>query len=560
MNLKTVTKRSGHTVAYDREKIFNAIAGANVDGGSRMTDKDIDEVASQVEWDVQDRENVSVEEIQDIVEQELMKYDFYDVAKKYITYRQKHTERRAAQKHLMESYKDIFFADAVDVDLKRDNANINTDASMGIMLKLGAEGSKHFVDNYVLTDEFREADKENWIHIHDKDFSLITFNCCQIDLLKLFHGGFSTGHGFLREPNSIRAYASLACIAIQSNQNDMFGGQSINAFDYAMAEGVRKSFHKAVREEAYKALLYRFGCDSFDNEKTFRKHFDAVMDYTRCSYTESSEDPKAGESVTAIEQAMLGIEPDAEGTADAPRPLSSISDILNSGKTHIGAQPIERFAAKHGLGYDLTPEQWDRVIAVLQRRQLVPFLDMAYQGFGFGIEEDGRVVAKFVDAGLFFLLSTSYSKSFSLYGERVGSLSVIAEDAEVAKRVLSQLKIVIRTNYSNPPTTGAALVATVLADDELRASWADELGEMRERIKRMRHGLVGGLIARGIDDMGFVADQLGMFSYSGLTKAQMVALRTDHGVYGLDSGRMCVAALNSGNLDYVVDAIAAVRA
>ena len=211
-------------------------------------------------------------------------------------------------------------------------------------------------------------------------------------------------------------------------------------------------------------------------------------------------------------------------------------------------------------GYDLTSEQWDRVIAVLQRRQLVPFLDMAYQGFGFGIEEDGRVVAKFVDAGLFFLLSTSYSKSFSLYGERVGSLSVIAEDADVAKRVLSQLKIVIRTNYSNPPTTGAALVATVLADDGLRASWADELGEMRERIKRMRHGLVGGLIARGIDDMGFIADQLGMFSYSGLTKAQMVALRTDHGVYGLDSGRMCVAALNSGNLDYVVDAIAAVRA
>nr|WP_297111272.1 aminotransferase class I/II-fold pyridoxal phosphate-dependent enzyme [Tessaracoccus sp.] len=210
-------------------------------------------------------------------------------------------------------------------------------------------------------------------------------------------------------------------------------------------------------------------------------------------------------------------------------------------------------------GYDLTAEQWDRVISVLQRRQLVPFLDMAYQGFGFGIEEDGRVVAKFVDAGLFFLLATSYSKSFSLYGERVGTLSVIAEDADVAKRVLSQLKIVIRTNYSNPPTTGAALVATVLADDELRASWADELGEMRERIKRMRHGLVGGLIARGIDDMGFIADQLGMFSYSGLTKTQMIALRSDFGVYGLDSGRMCVAALNSGNLDYVVDAIASVH-
>ena len=303
MNLKTVTKRSGHTVAYNREKIFNAIAGANVDGGNKMTDKDIDEVTSQVEWDIQDRENVSVEEIQDIVEQELMKYDFYDVAKKYITYRQKHAERRAAQKHLMNSYRDIFFADSVDVDLKRDNANINTDASMGIMLKLGAEGSKHFVDNYVLTDEFREADKENWIHIHDKDFSLITFNCCQIDLLKLFHGGFSTGHGFLREPNSIRAYASLACIAIQSNQNDMFGGQSINAFDYAMAEGVRKSFRKAVIDEAYKALRYQLAQD-FGSEEEFKQEFKKVMAFDSCRYTETMEDEGAQRSIAAIKTAV----------------------------------------------------------------------------------------------------------------------------------------------------------------------------------------------------------------------------------------------------------------
>ena len=145
MNLKTVTKRSGHTVAYDREKIFNAIAGANVDGGSRMTDKDIDEVASQVEWDVQDRENVSVEEIQDIVEQELMKYDFYDVAKKYITYRQKHTERRAAQKHLMESYKDIFFADAVDVETLSLELllDLAADEPLGVGHELLVGGERH---------------------------------------------------------------------------------------------------------------------------------------------------------------------------------------------------------------------------------------------------------------------------------------------------------------------------------------------------------------------------------------------------------------------------------
>ena len=328
MNLKTVTKRSGHTVAYNREKIFNAIAGANVDGGNKMTDKDIDEVTSQVEWDIQDRENVSVEEIQDIVEQELMKYDFYDVAKKYITYRQKHAERRAAQKHLMNSYRDIFFADSVDVDLKRDNANINTDASMGIMLKLGAEGSKHFVDNYVLTDEFREADKENWIHIHDKDFSLITFNCCQIDLLKLFHGGFSTGHGFLREPNSIRAYASLACIAIQSNQNDMFGGQSINAFDYAMAEGVRKSFRKAVIDEAYKALRYQLAQD-FGSEEEFKQEFKKVMAFDSCRYTETMEDEGAQRSIAAIKTAVTTLLAEVyhEELADLDRIVSVIYQL-----------------------------------------------------------------------------------------------------------------------------------------------------------------------------------------------------------------------------------------
>ncbi|GAA3856577.1 amino acid aminotransferase [Tessaracoccus defluvii] len=210
-------------------------------------------------------------------------------------------------------------------------------------------------------------------------------------------------------------------------------------------------------------------------------------------------------------------------------------------------------------GYDLSPAQWDAVIDVIRERDLVAFLDMAYQGFGFGIAEDGAVIGKFVDAGLSFLLSTSYSKSFSLYGERIGSLSVVTASADEAKRVQSQLKIVIRTNYSNPPTHGAALVATVLADAELRAGWEAELGAMRDRIKSLRRGLVDALAARGIADMGFIADQLGMFSYSGLTREQMVALREEHAVYGLDSGRMCVAALNDRNLERVADAIAAVR-
>ena len=210
-------------------------------------------------------------------------------------------------------------------------------------------------------------------------------------------------------------------------------------------------------------------------------------------------------------------------------------------------------------GYDLTPAQWDQVIDVLRERDLMPFLDMAYQGFGFGIEEDGAVVAKFVASGLEFFIATSFSKSFSLYGERIGSLSVVTGSADAARRVLSQLKICIRTNYSNPSTHGAALVATVLGDQELRRGWEQELAEMRDRIKQLRRGLVAALEARGVQDMGFIAAQMGMFSYSGLTKPQMVALRSDYGIYGTDAGRMCVAALNHGNLSYVADAIAAVR-
>lgn len=210
-------------------------------------------------------------------------------------------------------------------------------------------------------------------------------------------------------------------------------------------------------------------------------------------------------------------------------------------------------------GYDLNEDQWDQVIAVLRERSLVPFLDMAYQGFGFGLERDGAVVQRFVDAGLEFFLSTSFSKSLSLYGERIGSLSIVTGDEDAAKRTLSQLKICIRTNYSNPATHGAAIVTTVLTDPELRTIWEQELGAMRDRIKKVRQGLVDRLDAKGIKDMGFIAEQLGMFSYSGLTKAQMIELRDRHGVYGTDTGRMCVAALNDKNLDIVADAIAAVR-
>ena len=210
-------------------------------------------------------------------------------------------------------------------------------------------------------------------------------------------------------------------------------------------------------------------------------------------------------------------------------------------------------------GYDITAEQWDQVIAVVKAKSLTAFLDMAYQGFGHGIAEDGAVIGKFVAAGLDFFVSTSFSKSFSLYGERVGALSVLCANKEEAERVLSQLKIVIRTNYSNPPIHGGAVVAAVLNNPTLRAQWEQELGEMRARIKVMRQSLVQGLKAAGVKaDMGFITTQIGMFSYSGLSKDQMVRLRTEFGVYGTDTGRMCVAALNSKNIDYVCAAIAKV--
>jgi len=210
-------------------------------------------------------------------------------------------------------------------------------------------------------------------------------------------------------------------------------------------------------------------------------------------------------------------------------------------------------------GYDITPADWAKVIDAVKARGLVAFLDMAYQGFGEGIAEDGAVIAQFVAAGIDFFVATSFSKSFSLYGERVGALSVLCSSKDDATRVLSQLKIVIRTNYSNPPTHGAQVVATVLTTPALRAMWEEELAGMRVRIKQMRTALLQKLQAAGIQqDMSFITQQKGMFSYSGLDKDQMQRLRSEFGIYGVDSGRICVAALNSKNIDAVVSAIAKV--
>ena len=210
-------------------------------------------------------------------------------------------------------------------------------------------------------------------------------------------------------------------------------------------------------------------------------------------------------------------------------------------------------------GADLSAEQWQKLLEVLRERDLLPFLDIAYQGFARGIDEDGVVVRQFAQSGMTVLIASSFSKSFSLYGERVGALTIIDSNQDESARVLSQLKRVIRANYSTPPTHGGAVVTTVLTTPELRASWIEELTEMRERIRKMRSALVDRLQAHGASrDFSFVLRQNGMFSYSGLTAAQVDRLREEFHIYAVSTGRICVAALNSRNVDYVAKAMTTV--
>ena len=207
-------------------------------------------------------------------------------------------------------------------------------------------------------------------------------------------------------------------------------------------------------------------------------------------------------------------------------------------------------------GVDLEASDWQDILEVVRERNHVAFLDIAYQGFGAGIEEDSEAVRLFAESGLSFFVSSSFSKSFSLYGERVGALSIVTESREATARVLSQVKRVIRTNYSNPPTHGASIVGAVLANPELNSMWQDELAQMRERIRHMRLAFVEKLAAKGASrDFSFVARQRGMFSYSGLTAEQVDRLRSEFGIYAVNTGRICVAALNEHNLDAVTQAI-----
>ena len=234
--------------------------------------------------------------------------------------------------------------------------------------------------------------------------------------------------------------------------------------------------------------------------------------------------------------------------------MKSFLDTLSAGSI------IVLHACCHNpTGADLADAEWREVIDVVRARGLVPFIDMAYQGFAEGIEADAIAVRMFADSNLSFVVSSSFSKSFSIYGERVGALTVVTADKDEAARVLSQIKRVVRTNYSNPPTHGGAIVAAILANPELRQMWETELAAMRDRIRTMRTSLVEKLREHSVkQDFSFIARQRGMFSYTGLTATQVEKLRTDFGIYAVSTGRICVAALNTRNLDYVAEAIAAV--
>jgi len=243
--LAEIIKRDGKTVPFDSTKILNAVSKANkASGEEEMTPTDLLFLTEKVCKRLEQEGLKHVEEIQDIVEDSLIRFGYAKTAKAYILYRAEHAKIREAESYLMETYKRLTWSSAGEEDLKRENANIDGDTAMGTMLKYGSEGSKFFIDNYVLPKDASAAHANGDIHIHDKDFYMLTQTCCQIDLIPLFRNGFSTGHGYLREPNSIESYSALGCIAIQANQNEMHGGQSVPNFDYAMAQGVIKTFRK----------------------------------------------------------------------------------------------------------------------------------------------------------------------------------------------------------------------------------------------------------------------------------------------------------------------------
>ncbi|MBP5622043.1 MAG: hypothetical protein J6X44_08515 [Thermoguttaceae bacterium] len=261
-SINYIVKRDGRRAPFVPAKIAVAIQKAFIATGQSQSDDYIMELADDVTRQIVDMGLVEpgVEDIQDCVESALLENGHINTARKYIAYRAERTRVREINTRLMKTYEDITFKDAKTSDVKRENANVNGDTAMGQMLKYGSEGAKEFFHKFMLKPEHSRAHLEGDIHIHDLDFYSMTTTCCQIDLIRLFKGGFSTGHGVLREPNDIQSYAALACIAIQSNQNDQHGGQSIVNFDYGLAPGVAKTFRRCYRNNVVKGIQFLTRC------------------------------------------------------------------------------------------------------------------------------------------------------------------------------------------------------------------------------------------------------------------------------------------------------------
>ena len=312
MSIRNIRKRDGREVAFDQQKIEQAIFAAFKASGSAKGHETSNMLAQQVVNEMENDENISgtptVEQVQDTVERVLIEKGFVRSAKAYILYRAERSRIREMNTRLMRTFEDIVFKDAVDSDIKRENANINGDTAMGSMLKFGSEGAKQFYETYVMDPRFAEAHRKGDIHIHDLDFYTLTTTCCQIELSTLFKGGFSTGHGYLREPQDITSYAALACIAIQANQNDQHGGQAIVDFDYGMAPGVKKTFIKRYRLNLSRALELLQGDAQADAHAA-----DIIAALKEKNLAPSLEEQEANRA--AMKEALLRLDMDGD-TAD----------------------------------------------------------------------------------------------------------------------------------------------------------------------------------------------------------------------------------------------------
>ena len=363
--IKSIIKRDGRVVLYDEGKIASAILKA-MEAAQEGDASQAAAVANAVEAALEERcgaQPPQIEQIQDEVESQLMQMGFDNAAKKYILYRASRTRVREMNTRLMKVFDELTHADATASDMKRSNANIDGDTPMGTMLQYGSEAAKDYYDKYLLTPEQSRAHREGWIHIHDFDFYALTTTCCQIDLLKLFKGGFSTGHGFLREPNDIQSYSALACIAIQSNQNDQHGGQSIVNFDYGLAPGVAKTYKKQYAVNIFKSLellapeagvtlqQVKDTLRAIEAEQGLRPQLATDMDYLRAE-TEALT-PLVGGDIAKKAQAFALKETEKETEKATYQAMEALIHNLNTMHSRAGAQtPFSSI----NYGSDISPE------------------------------------------------------------------------------------------------------------------------------------------------------------------------------------------------------------